>query len=283
MNEIEGPALDKLHRLGMAHLGVLKNGIDNAIQQAAGTGSAGQAIKIMQNARKILGNRKNKIAQMEKEVVHSLGLEGGTAMEVIARLGQQDPKEVRHAVELLRKMEGGPQALGSLKEALIHGSAQAGAGKSAKQQGTRLGAFNLGDFLDNFARNSKDAVSSGIITPAEKAYANQALDHARRIMNSGIANGGVVQTVSHLELSNVAINFVSRDPGFIARLLGGVIEKGKGAEWLFFTKEGTKMLSDLKNVTVGGEMSRAALESANAAAAVLVDMIGEGAYDAQIQ
>ncbi len=279
LDGLDGDALLKMNDQAMAHLGVLRHGLLEAIGKAApASGTRGQAIEIMRQARNIYGKRKNALSRVEKEVLHALGMEGKTALEVIERMSKIDPDEIGIAVKMLRKMEGGEQALGKLKEALIHGAAQGGASGTAKSQGARLGGFNMADFLQNFARNSEDAVASGILKPSEAARANRALDSARRIMNSTVADSGVNLTVQPLELSNIAINFVSRDPGFIARLLGSVMEKGAGAEKLFFTKEGVDMLSNLAEVTVGGKLSASMLASANAGTLWLLDSLADSGW-----
>lgn len=255
----------------------------NVMAAAADNTPKGQALKIMQNARRIYGDRKNALATLESEMLTALGVGRASADDIVRKLGQADLDELELAVKLLDGIEGGAFVKGQLRDAIIHGVAKASVSGSARSQALAQGAVAMDDFAQALGRTSEKAVTAGLLTKKQQMISDRVLQSARRIMNSEIAKNGVVPNVAQVDLSSVAINVVSRSPEFMARLLAQAIQEGKGIEWLFFSPAGQKAMTSLEKVIVGGNMSKSALEAANLAAYSIMDTLAESAYDKTLE
>jgi hypothetical protein len=79
------------------------------------------------------------------------------------------------------------------------------------------------------------------------------------------------------ELSDIAINAVSRSKEFMARLAARALTKGKGADWLFYSKEGNDLLRSLqpKNVKDLGRWAAAR----NAGITAMMEFIKVGSME----
>ena len=253
----------------------MKQAINQSIDQANPVArEAAEALSEVQKARKFYGRRMNNIATMEQEVLTSLGVHGKNAREVFGRVLSADPQQVRAANRLISRLQDGDTILSKMREGMIHFSAAQSVSNQAKATGKMTGDFNLADFLNNYATNSVRAVELGIMTPKQRELGQAGVKLARKILNSDQVEYGVIQTHNPLSLSNVLINAASRDPGFLSRMLGMVIEKGQGADWLFHSPQGIKTLTTLSDVVVGKTSSPAAQAAANSATLALLDIVG---------
>lgn len=276
-------ATTSANRLGRAYASQMKGLLSEAIDQARPLNAqAAEALTLLKKARQRYGRRMSGLGKMEAEILQSLGVQGRNAPEIAQRLMETDAKYVRAAARMLRRLPGGETALSHLREGIIH-SAASQAAKAAKTTQQRTGNFSISEFLDQYAGNSVRAVELGIMTRAERELGKIAVENARKILNTQSVEAGIIQTHNPLSMSNVLINVASRDPGFIARLLGMTLEKGKGADWLFHSPEGVRHLVNLRRVVVGGEFSPRLLAAANAATLALLDIAGATAQYEGIQ
>lgn len=267
-------AYEQLKKNGMAYVSAVEQTLNGAIRRGTPVSQeAALAMDRIKHARSIYHQRKTALGDSERELITTLGLHGGNALDVINNLKRQDVKQLEKAVGWLKETDGGIMAMGQLKEATVHAAAAEAASGVIMGTGARAGQFSLADFVRAYGRNTDAAVASKFMTETERAYGQRAVEVIRRILNSASVEPGVIKTHNPINISNIAINAASRDPGFIARLLGATIESGKGADWLFHSKEGIQTLLDLENVVVGGKSGPEALRAANIAAITLMDML----------
>ena len=85
-----------------------------------------------------------------------------------------------------------------------------------------------------------------------------------------------MQTQLPVDMQHIAINALSRDPGFMARMLAGALQRGSGVESLFFTKAGQDVLFNATQFSLRAPKTATAIQSANATVAYLASLMGAG-------
>lgn len=276
MDKLDGAAREQAEGQAIAYLNAINHGLKQAIQSGKPLSAQGaKALDAMQTARATYGEAKTGIKRLEQELITSLGMHGKGASEIIRNLRERDPEQIRAAIKLIKNSEGGVQAIKSLRDGMIHQAALDASAGAAMKRGAMSGEFSLGDFIEAYGRNTESSVLGELLSPTQRAYGNRAIQHLRSILNSSQVEPGIMKTHLNVDLSAVAINAASRDPGFIARLLGATIERGKGADWLFHSREGINMLRNLDQVAAGRVRGPQARAITHAATITLLDMISE--------
>jgi hypothetical protein len=246
-------------------LGVL----DDAAENMGGT--AGAHLK---QARNQYGAQSNQIRAFEDAWKDSVGL-SGTPASILKRLETADTAQARTFVEGLRKMHGGQEVIDQMNKHLIQ-SAVRKASHAKVGQGLAAGEFDLQVFLKELSATRQSSRLKGLLLPEQEANMVKGMRSLERLLNSEQLQQGVMRTRIPVDLQHLAINAISRDPGFMARVLGGAIQSGEGAEALFFTKAGQDILFDAVNFSLRAPKTGAAIQSANATVAYLTSMIGSG-------
>lgn len=222
----------------------------NSMQDAVAGTPLGDGITLVKQARANYAQASDAIRTIQSDFLGALGM-NGTPAQILNRLGNSDPAVVRNVMNLVEGMDGGAVFKQTLQDAMLEQAVVAGT-QGAVQKGFATGAMDVRSFVDAFAQTSRRSVLSGITTPAQERVARRAIDLSRRILNepAAAAATGVIKTTLPVNVQDVAINVLSRDPGFMARLVAGAVSRGKGAEWLFFNPQGIEALQSMRDIAV---------------------------------
>lgn len=247
----------------------LMNSMDNAADGMPGSTGA-----MLKDARKAYGADSQAIHSFEDAFKDTVGL-GGTPAKILQKLDTADPAQARAFVEQLRKFDGGQEVIDDMNQYLIREavrkSSQAKVGK-----GLREGDFDISTFVTELSASGQASRLKGLLLPEqEKAFAN-GLRSLRRLLNAPQFRDGIVRTRMALDMQHIAINAISRDPGFMARILGGAVQQGAGVEALFFTRAGQEILFNAVNFSLKAPKTAAQMQAANATVAYLGSMQGAG-------
>jgi hypothetical protein len=239
----------------------------------------GAAGKTLQKARQAYGEQTGKIIKLEDDFRSSVGI-NGTPGDILEKLRTADPATARQFVKSLRKMEGGQEVIDTLNTHMFR-SAVNDASAARVGQGHRLGDFDLSTFVQSLMQNTKASRLQGLLTKQQEKALAQGVNSIRKLLNT---TDNIQRTHLPFELQNIAINAVSRDPGFMSRMIAIGIQKGQGAEALFYTKAGQDILFDAVNHAVRAQKSGATTQAVNAIIANFLSMVGakqqmKAAYD----
>lgn len=178
---------------------------------------------------------------------------------------------LRTVVRMLRSMNGGSQKIQDMVTSAFE-QAVLSAGEAAAAKGAATGALDIGVLVDNLSQTAHKSTLAGLISKDQHKRAVEGIGLMRSILNEGAVNNTIKHRIV-TGLDNILINFVSRDPGFLARLMGAAISRGKGAEWLFFSEEGINILRNLKS---GWQDVRGATAVNMSAVGALTGMLEQG-------
>lgn len=274
-----GDAAGKQQVLAGKLSAALKRSVDRA---RAGTPEEQQAIDFVKAARDSYHEQAKAIQTLEDSFGQAFGAKTGNPHEIINKLGDADPVIVRRAVKTIKTMDGGEALIQQLKSGIME-SAAFKATKAAAGNPAQAGDLDVKAFVQAFSANSKRSALAGLISPEEEKLAQQGIGLLRNVLNGQvIAKGNVVaKTTLPANFSDLAINMVSQDPGFVARLAAGAVQRGKGIENLLFTKEGINLLRSLqpRNPTELGKWNRAR----HLAVVALSEHLRDGAADKAIE
>ncbi len=226
----------------------LSKDIANASRDAVQSDAAKSGLRVLQSARSNYNHYAGRIKDIEDALLESIGAGAKTPAQLLRSLQGIDPDQSRRAMAQIRKMDGGEVLVDDLKQGLWDATVDAAAGGPARKGlPGQAGDVDVGALYDAFAHNTKRSVLAGVLTEEEEATAVRGITHLRDILNGQIRakNNVVVKTVLPVGFQDALINTVSRDPGFMARLAGGAIQRGKGFEGMLFSEEGVKMLESL--------------------------------------
>jgi hypothetical protein len=147
----------------------------------------------------------------------------------------------------------------------------------AVKQGDATGKLMVGKLAENLGAIADRSRMAGTLNARQELNMKAGIKLMRKILNEGEVDGGVMtKMVTNLE--NITINLVSRNPGFMARLLAGALSRGRGADWLFHSDEGIEILRALQPTRAkypGVDAKR------NAAIILLNNMMYDGASNEQ--
>ena len=225
--------------------------------------------KLLNQLRGEYGRRTDEIMDMEAAFKESVGA-GGTPAQILKRLETADDAVVKEWADGLRQIEGGELLLADLHKQLFR-QAVAEATQEMVDKGARLGDFDLATFVKALGKTAESSKLKGLMTADQERYLAHGLKTLRLLLNT---NRDVRAGFIPLDLQHLAINLVSRDPGFVARLIGAAVQKGEGAEALFFTQKGQEFLFDAVNKVLKAEKTGAAIQGGNAIVGNLLAMIG---------
>jgi hypothetical protein len=229
----------------------MKKHVEAAFDKSADS-LGGEAGSLLKGLRARYGAQSEQIGVLEDELMGALGMKGDVA-DILRRLGNADDAAVRSAMEGLKKLPGGEdfhqKLLAGVYRQAVNDGSQAAVGSAAK-----AGDFNLRVFVESLTKNAEQSKLKGFLTPRQEANMMEGVKAVRTLLNDPrqASRQGVIKTFLPVDLQGIAINALSRDPGFMARLVAQGIQRGKGAEQLFFTKEGIDLLTGAtKSVVVG--------------------------------
>jgi len=240
----------------------------------ATAGMPADAADILSDARTVYGKASADIQGFEDAWKTSVGM-GGDPAAILRKLETTDPARARAFTQGLREMEGGQQAIDRMNEFMVREAARK-ASKAKVGAGLREGDFDIGIFAQELAASGEASRLKGLLLPEQEQALTAGLKHLRLLMNSPQFQRGVMQTQLPIDLQHLAINAVSRDPGFMSRVLAGALQRGAGVESLFFTKQGQDILFNATQFAIKAPTTAALTQSANATAAYLASMIGAG-------
>lgn len=242
----------------------LEASFDDTVNSLGGTAGAH-----LQKARTRYGESTSKLMKLEDDFRSSVGI-NGTPGDILEKLRTADPKTARQFVKSLRKMEGGQQVIDDLNTHMFR-SAVNDASAARVGQGARMGDFDLSVFLRSLMQNTKASRLQGLLTKQQEKALAKGAHSIRELLN---VSDNVVRTHLPFELQNLAINVVSRDPGFMSRLIAIGIQKGQGAEALFYTEAGQNLLFNATQHALRAQKTGATIQGANAIIATLLSMVG---------
>jgi hypothetical protein len=273
-------SIDTYRGFTQKYANVLKNTLEQAFDESADRlgGTAGAQLKQLRTE---YAAASREASAIESDMLASLGLRNTDTGTILRKLGDADVAVVRKVMETLEDIPGGQAFKGRLRDALYKQAVQDGSA-AARTTAAKAGDFNLKAFADSLMRNTDASRLKGIITPQQERYAVASAKQLKKLFNDPVVGSpsGVLKTHLGIDLQGIAINVMSRDPGFMARLVASAVQKGKGAEALFFTKEGQDLLTGAVKSVVAGRKTGATI---NGITAVLASMTGAGAADDRIR
>lgn len=258
---------------------LIKKGIATA--QPA-TPQAKRALDMVKAARQSYGEANATIRQVEDEVLGALGLKGvDNVQDIMKNLREADPVQVRAAMKIVDEMDGASTVRKELVENLYEDAVNQGL-VGARAKGGATGDIDVPAFAKALGANSRRSVFMGLVDSETNKRVNRGLALTRKILNdtSQYAPTGIMKTVLPWDLSSLSINALTLNPGFTARLLAGAVSRGKGADWLFHSKEGIKVLETLADRTVKGTKSAVAR---NMAIMTLLGIQADGRADEKVE
>ena len=254
--------------------GTMKQGIDDSFDEAVELldPQGGNLLKTLRNN---YGRQSEAINGITQDYLQAFNLNAPPGT-VLKRLMEADTASTRNVMAVVESMEGGHEWRRGLVKSLFEDAVNEGS-KGAIGFGSKAGDFNLKAFAEGLFKRVEATKLKGIITPAEEANATQALQAIKALFNDmRVATpAGTVKTHLAVAIQDLTINALSRDPGFAGRLIAAGITKGAGADNLFFSKEGVKLLTNLTDHVVSGRKIATPLTTANMA--ILAAMTGDGA------
>lgn len=224
----------------------LKDSFGEAAVARQGT-DAGRAIQKLISARDQYVLDSKNIQALENQFGQAFGTSAGDPVALINKLGNADPAIIRRAAQAMKKVDGGEMVLEQIKRGIFEAARQAGAAKAATNP-SMAGVIDVEAFTKAFSANSKRSALAGLLTPEEEKTAVEGINLLRNVLNgqTRAARGVVQKATLPIGLQEVAINAISRDPGFIARLAAGAVQRGSTLEKLMFTPEGINYLKRLQ-------------------------------------
>ena len=232
------------------YAGRLKAALDRSVDMAAQKGASNpmqeQAMGLIRKARSDYAAASGEIREIERGFLGALGI-GGTPTQILNTLGQADPAIVRSVMKTVDDISGSGIFRRDLRNAVFESAVDAGM-QGAVRKGLRTGDLDIGSFAQAFSRNTRRSVLSGLQSPRQEAKALEGMRLMRAIVEEPSQNtvAGVIKTTLPVGVPDLAINVLSRDPGFMARLLAGAVSRGKGADWLFYSDQGRDILKSLR-------------------------------------
>jgi hypothetical protein len=232
------------------YAGRLKAALDRSVDMAAQKGASNpmqeQAMGLIRKARSEYAAASGEIREIERGFLGALGI-GGTPTQILNTLGQADPAIVRSVMKTVDDISGSGIFRRDLRNAVFESAVDAGM-QGAVRKGLRTGDLDIGSFAQAFSRNTRRSVLSGLQSPQQEAKALEGMRLMRAIVEEPSQNtvAGVIKTTLPVGVPDLAINVLSRDPGFMARLLAGAVSRGKGADWLFYSDQGRDILKSLR-------------------------------------
>ena len=255
--------------------GRLNQALKTSIRQAPDS----PALNELKALRSAYEESATKIGKLEGDMLKSIGFSDDPA-KTLKMLQKAPDKVSRSAMKLLDEMDGGQMYKESLNKAMFDEAVMTGQRAAAGKAG-RTGDLDISAFEKALSKGTRRSVFSGIMDTDKERTVQNGLKLARRVMNDpdAMSKAGVMKTQLGVDAQGIFINAVSRDPGFVARLLAGAVTRGKGADWLFFTKEGQDMLKTLGTARVAGRAVTAPATVRNAAILSTLSMLKEGARE----
>lgn len=243
--------------------------------------AADNASGILKTARAKYAAQSDEIAQLEDAFSNTIG-GGGTPEQILSKLKAADADAARTFVSKLRELQGGQEVIDDLNRYMFSEAVRA-ASQAKVTAGRRAGDFDLQVFADVLSSSGKQSRLRGLLNADQEAALTKSLNSLRLLFNNENFNRGVVKNFMNFDLQHLAINALSRDPGFMGRMIAGAVQRGEGAEWLFFTEAGQKVLYNAVNHTLKAPKTAAAVQSANATMAFLTSMWGAGEQMEQLR
>lgn len=257
----------------------LKDLFLKSLDDAAETmpGETGQQLK---NARARYAQDSARIQTFEDSWKNSVGMSRNPGV-MLKQLEAADPTSARQFVAGLRQMQGGQEVIDSMNEYMFREAARK-ASAAMVDKGSKRGDFNMGVFMKELSASTKASRLRGMLSAEQEKNLVKGMNNLRLLQNNEQFAQGVYKTHLMVDLQHIAINAISRDPGFMARVLAGAIQTGSGAEALFFTKAGQDVLYNATRFALRAPKTAAAIQSANATVAYLLSMQGAGEQLRQI-
>lgn len=263
--EIAGPQLDVL-------AGALQRTMRESIEAAPK--SAG--MNLLRAQRGKWSEMSKSISNLNQGVMEVIGLNGKVTPDGVRRaLDVLDVDEMQAAMAYIRKQKGGRLKIREIQGALVEDAAHQGLRAGADTPGMS-GAMDVKTFLDALSDTTYRSRLAGVLDETQEATAVKGIELMRGILNEQAAASNRVLHRVIVGAENVAINLVSRDPGFLARLTAGAIVRGKGADWLFYSKEGLEVLKSLHPQYMKWGKTAAARQ---AAITLVTSMLADGAKE----
>lgn len=242
---------------------------------------ADNASGILKTARAKYAAQSDEIAELEDAFSATIG-GGGSPQQILAKLQGADPAAARLFVDKLRGLEGGQEVIDDLNRYVFSDAVRA-ASQAKVTAGRKAGDFDLQVFADTLSSSGKASRLRGLLSGEQEAALTKSLNSLRLLFNNENFTRGVVKNFMNFDLQHLAINALSRDPGFMGRMIAGAVQRGEGAEWLFFTEAGQKVLYNAVQHTLKAPKTAAAVQSANATMAFLTSMWGAGEQMEQLR
>lgn len=248
----------------------LKEGVEKAFDSTADR-IGGEAGALLKGLRRDYGAASREINVIQDELMGALGMKGDVS-QILQRLGNADDQAVASAMRALKQLPGGEDFHQKLLQGVYRQAVNDGS-QAALGFGKKAGDFNLRAFVQSLGKNAGQSKLKGFLSPQQEANLVKGMDAIRTLLNDPrqASQTGVLKTFLPVDLQGIAINALSRDPGFMARLVAQGIQRGKGAESLFFTKEGIDLLTGATKSVVVGKSSG---QVAGATIAILASMLG---------
>ena len=265
--EIAGPQVEAL-------AGQLARTMRLSVDEAADS----PAMALLKAQRQSWSNGTKLLKSINDDVLEQLGLGGKvTGQSFLSALDSIPLSNMKSAMDYIRKRPGGTLKIREIQSAIMESAVEAGL-KAGRTTPGQSGVMDVTAFTGALADVSERSRLAGVLTDTQEDLAREGIRLARMTLNEGAqqANRVVHRPVTGIE--NIAINLVSRDPAFMARLLAGALARGKGADWLFYSKEGIEILRTIQPKTIRIEELTTARQ---AAIVLLTSMTADGAKEKQ--
>ena len=267
ISDIAGPQVDAL-------AGQLARTMRASIDEAADS----PAMALLKAQRGAWSDGTKALQEINDNVLQQLGLQGSVNGErVLKALDNIDVSKMQSAMEFIRRQPGGNLKVREIQGALFESAAQQGLRAGVRTPG-QSGAMDVTAFTEALASTTRRSRLAGVLTEGQEQTARRGIELARTILNEGAQQSNRVLHRIVTGAENIAINVVSRDPGFLARLTAGAIVRGKGADWLFYSEEGLNILRSIHPQYI--QFGRTT-QARQAAIALITNMLADGAKEEQ--
>ena len=266
--------------LHQTYAGRLSGEMNNAVEAATALTPAGtpqaNALAGLKQARQQYHAASQEIRALEDDFLKTLRMDG-TPQQVYERISSMDPQKVRAITDHIRGMEGGEVYLQSLRDSIFD-TARFQAGQRALARPEQTGRVQVEELATALNQHADSSRLRGLITPVQEQNIREGTMLMRRMLEAPAqaSKGGVFRNFLPVDFSSLAINVISRDPGFMARLGATAFSKGQGVEQLLFTREGVRTLRALQPEA---RTAKSMAKIRNAGIALMGASIGADAQD----
>jgi hypothetical protein len=270
-------AVDKASDIAGPQLDALSGMLQRTMKQSIDAATDSPAMAILKAQRNAWSDGTRTIQMLNENILEKIGLTGKvTGQSLLKSLDSIPLSNLREATRFIRKQPGGALKLREIQGSILESAVEAGM-RSKLPTPAQSGLLDVKAFADSLGDITTRSRLAGFLTEAQEVTARKAIELTRTTLNEGAQQSNRVMHRIVAGAENIAINLVSRDPGFMARLLAGALARGRGADWLFYSREGVDILRTIHPQYL--QFGKTA-QARQAATVLLTSMLADGAKEA---